>query len=94
MRFMISDRNVKLQIQAMKTSFLRRVAGLSLRSRVRSSIIQEHLTRIATGLLLGEVFRDVPLGGDARADQGHVEATSFGWPGKILCTPRQAQGGD
>ncbi|XP_061622105.1 furin (paired basic amino acid cleaving enzyme) a isoform X2 [Phyllopteryx taeniolatus] len=88
------------RIQGAEMSFFRRVSGLSLRDRVRSSVIREDI-RVESLLLhiersqmrwLGHLIRmppgHVPPGGDPGDDPGHAgETTSFGWPGNALGSP-------
>ncbi|TWW77030.1 hypothetical protein D4764_12G0004200 [Takifugu flavidus] len=68
----VMTERTKSWVQAAEMSFLRMVAGLSLRDRVRSSAIREklgvarrwlgHLVRMPHGWLPGEVFRACPSG--------------------------------
>ncbi|TWW62062.1 hypothetical protein D4764_04G0007090 [Takifugu flavidus] len=71
----VMTERTRSRVQAAEMSFLRRVAGLSLRDRVRSSAIREELG--VQPLLLR-----VPPVGDPREDPGHVgETMSLDWPG-------------
>ena len=77
-RLWVVTERMRLRIQEAELSFLRRVAGLSLRDWMRSSVIWErlrvepllfhiernhlHLVRMPLGHLPGEVFRACPTG--------------------------------
>ncbi|KAK3571553.1 hypothetical protein QTP86_013185 [Hemibagrus guttatus] len=63
----VMTERIRSRIQAAEMSFLCRVAGCSLRDRVRSSVTQEELgvegtVEVAPGRLPGEVFRACPTG--------------------------------
>ena len=71
----VMTERTRSRVQAAEMSFLRRVAGLSLRDRVRSSVIPlllrversqmrwlGHLVRMPPGRLPGELFRARPTG--------------------------------
>uniref|UniRef100_A0A8C6KM13 Reverse transcriptase domain-containing protein n=1 Tax=Nothobranchius furzeri TaxID=105023 RepID=A0A8C6KM13_NOTFU len=97
----VMTERTRSQIQAAKMSFLRRVAGLSLRIRVRSSEIREGLgvepllLQIERSQLrwFGHLIRmppgRLPAGGP-RVDPGHVgEVTSPIWSGNALGSCRR-----
>ncbi|KAG1954369.1 platelet-derived growth factor C [Pimephales promelas] len=75
--------------------FLRRVAGLSLRDRVRSSVTREELRVEMLRWLLdafpGSCSGQVPLGGNPGEDLGHAGGTmSPSWPGNTSVSFRQS----
>uniref|UniRef100_A0A8C9WAJ3 Reverse transcriptase domain-containing protein n=1 Tax=Scleropages formosus TaxID=113540 RepID=A0A8C9WAJ3_SCLFO len=93
----IMTERMRSRIQAAEMSFLRRVAGRTLRDRVRSSVTREELgveplllRRCLLDASLGRCSGLVPLGGGLGADPGHVgKTTSPGWPGNALGFPQR-----
>ncbi len=90
----VMTERTRFRIQAAEMSFLCRVAGRSLRDRVRSSVTREELRveplllHIERGQLrwLGHLFR-MPPGGPGE-DLGHAgETMSPGWPGNASVSP-------
>ncbi len=89
----VMTERTRSRIQAAEMSFLRRVAGRSLRDRVRSSVTREEL-RVEPLLLhversqlrwLGHLYQMPPGRLPGKVDAGGT--MSLGWPGKASGSP-------
>ena len=95
----VMTERTRSRVQAAEMSFLRRVAGLSLRDRVRSSVIREELgvdpllLRVERSQMrwLGHLVRMPPGHLPGEEDPGHAgETMSLGWLGNASGSPRKS----
>ncbi|XP_061892442.1 uncharacterized protein LOC133642332 [Entelurus aequoreus] len=99
----VMTERTRSRVQAAEMSFLRRVAGLSLRDRVRSSVIRKELkvkplllhmersqmVRMPPERLPKEVFRARPTGRRPRG-RPRTRWEDYVWPGNASGSPRKS----